>query len=480
MNKFLRDDTIVTVSTGLRDKTAIGIIRISGSLELKGLQKFLNLKKLKPRYAHFVKLTNDVDELLDEGIALYFPGPNSYTGEDVLELQVHGNPVQLERIKKYIVNRFGYNNAFPGEFTYRAYKNKKLTISQIEGLDLILNADNVLAIDSGLSTLNGELFGKYGDLKESFLNLNAALEMATDFSEDIGEEEASSRLLEHINVFSEKLTELYKGCEGQLSSLTTPSICFFGKTNAGKSTLFNKVLNSKRSIVSDIEGTTRDYISENYYVDDYSFRLLDTAGLRVTTDEIEKAGIEKTTELMSRSFFKIYVCNPLAEDISKIDVDGYDCFIFTHNDRSGFERAVNTFGHLFKDVCCFSSSESGPIEPLFNTGGGPIEPLLKNKSGPIGPKTNNSFIGPIGPLNREIWSKFSESKASIKVDIPRQRELICSIYETWITLDDSEISDLGILSMKIQEVSYKLDDLIGALAPDTVLNHIFNNFCIGK
>ena len=190
MNFYTDDKTIIACSTGTQSNTAIAVIRLSGFKNLPDLQKFFSfdLKKTDNRKSH---LTNIIfkDKIYDNGLLVFFPEGQSYTGENVLELSVHGNQLNIQRILNLFINEGGLRSAHPGEFTYRALKNKKLSLSQVEGLDMLLNANSSLMLSQGLDILQGDLHAQYLALYDSFLKLKAAVEISIDFSEDVGAEE---------------------------------------------------------------------------------------------------------------------------------------------------------------------------------------------------------------------------------------------------------------------------------------------------
>ncbi len=407
---------------------------------------------------------------------------------------MHGNQLNVQRVLSLFTQNLNFRLAHPGEFTYRALKNKKISLSEVEGLDLFLNATSNLLLDQGQSLMQGKLKEYYQALHASFISLKASVELSIDFAEDVGPEEIKNNINDKLNEFSNIVNKLYHKTQLNIASLITPEIILVGHTNAGKSSLFNAILKDNRSIVSSIAGTTRDYITENIFYDQIHFKLMDTAGLRNNSnDEIEKEGIKRTHNLVKNAFYKILVINPYEWDQKAVPIGEmeFDSLVITHADVADFTEVFSKiknrlpkYNELFVVSLKNTTNEItfyGPIGPGAKYG--PIGPQeLSKKSGPIGPKTKSGPIGPQNLILNQIVFKFQEVTADEPILIQRHAAVIKLLKNN---LDDfsqllSKESDVGIISNEINMIGHNIHELIGIVTPDEVLNSIFKNFCIGK
>lgn len=511
---------IIACSSGGDKNTAIAIIRLSGLEDLNSFQQFFsfNLKKVRTRFNHLSYLFDEDGKRIDHILFSFYKAPNSYTGENLLELAVHGNVLNIQRVIDLFTNNFNFTVAKGGEFTLRALRNKKLTLSQVEGLDLLLNAQSYQVLEKGLDTIHGQLFDSYFELRNKFIRLKSAVELSIDFLDDIGEENSAREFKNAFEAFKNDVDSLYLRTRGRNSDLISPTLVLAGKTNAGKSTLFNKLLKNSRSIVSDIEGTTRDYVSESVLYKGINFNLVDTAGIRSTTDKIEKEGIVRSLSMISSASFSVYVLNPFnftPEDLQFLEDIKFDLLVITHSDCDGFSeklKAISKRPNSSKTMIIDYSSESGSIGPEKNGPmgaglGGSIGPkktgpmgaglggsIGPKKSGPmgadlggsIGPKNNGpmgaDLHGPIGAIFDEFYFKYNNLAESSPILIERHRDVIKRLSEKvgYFKQNIFSSSDIAIISSEINMLGDVCDELIGIVSPDEVLNTIFSNFCIGK
>ena len=513
----LRITPIIACATGIgKTKSALAIIRVSGFKNFEKLQPCFdcNLSKLRPQRAVLSDITAK-DHVLDRGIITFFKAPNSYTGENLLEISVHGNPLNVKRIIKHLADHAELDFALPGEFTFRAYKNGKLSLSQVEGLDLFLRAESGLMLDQGIQLLQGELHKKYMDLWNSFLNLKTAVELSIDFLEDVGEENAKIRLFESLHSLKSQVEILYQRTRGNIVPLLAPNVVLVGKTNAGKSTLFNAILGFNRSIISEEEGTTRDFITEYVEYKDVNYLFVDTAGLRETFHPVEKEGIRRSVEILKRAFFKILVINPFDwthDDLAQTKEEMFDLLVFTRADKSNFKRPALSDLPKFKDSLTLSLKTDG-LSTSIETDriGGSIG--ADEIGGSIGADEIGGSIGAdeiggsIGAdeiggsmgadeiggsmgaeLGREkileiISSKYLSLCSGNPVLVERHRQVIEKLQiliQEFSNMIDKNEQDIGIISSELSRIESSIQKLIGVITPEQVLENIFKNFCIGK
>jgi len=472
---------IIAKSTG-EGSAALAVIRISGFKNFSVFNSSFskNLEQVKPRVATLVSIHHK-DKLLDEVVATFFKEPHSYTGENIVELSVHGNPINVDRLIEFFCVHFSCRLAQPGEFTYRALKNKKMDLSQVESLDMLLTSKSLQGVELGLKGLNGTIHSCYLTLREEFIKLRILVELLIDFSEDVGEVETQEKAQAQFSHLKKLVDNLHSRVTYQTRSLLSPSIVLFGTPNSGKSTFFNFLLGHERSIVSSEAGTTRDYVSEFLQIDHRHFNLIDTAGVRESQNAIEKQGIERSFVQYKDAFYKVAVINPLDYDdhfLGLLNTHSVDCFIITHFDKfCGSSLSKSSFLDFISKQNKPLYLSSGPIEP--QSFFGPIEPLFL--AGPIEPLSNSGPIEPLSNFFALISKKLDSALTADPILVPRQQAAIKAISES-INRIEMEVlySDILVLTNEINILGSKIESLVGLVSADDVLNNLFSNFCIGK
>ena len=312
-------ETIVAQATA-PGRGGIGILRVSGPKAVEVAQAVLG-KCPKPRMADYLPFKDADGTVLDQGIALYFKSPNSFTGEDVLELQGHGGQVVLDLLLKRILQLDGVRLARPGEFSEQAFLNDKLDLAQAEAIADLIDATSEQAARSALKSLQGEFSNKVNQLVDSVIYLRTYVEASIDFPDEeidfLADGKIEAKLREIITQLDLVRSEAKQGSilrEGM-------RVVIAGRPNAGKSSLLNALAGREAAIVTDIAGTTRDVLREHIHIDGMPLHIIDTAGLREATDEVERIGISRAwteIEQADRIILMLDSSDPDSQNIEKV------------------------------------------------------------------------------------------------------------------------------------------------------------------
>ncbi|WP_204086406.1 tRNA uridine-5-carboxymethylaminomethyl(34) synthesis GTPase MnmE [Candidatus Karelsulcia muelleri] len=445
------NDTITAIATP-PGVGAIAVIRISGPLSFNIIDIIFQpkIKNIKSRriYLGYIYSKNT---LLDKVLINIFKSPNSYTGEDIIEISCHGSIYIQNKILDLIINN-GARLATRGEFTFRAFKNGKLDLYQVESLLELFDSENELDHNLALNNLRGEVSRIIKTLRKKILNLNTIIEFWIDFSEeDIKKKNILDfkKLLVNIrNHIKDLITSFKLG----LVFKKGIAIAIIGKPNVGKSTLFNVLLKYDRSIVSNKSGTTINYIEENIYIDGIKYRLIDNAGIKKNTlNKLELKGIKKTLENIKKSEIIMYLTNKI---------------------NPKYRHIQRYYKDLFKKEIIFIINKCDLLKTKLKRQDSPI--LISAKYG----------IGIKDLLNKlkSISERFR--KNNNKTIIPNRRhyeELKKALFKLNQIKDNIKIGiEPEILSLILKEANYSLEKIIGTITNEEILFHIFDRFCIGK
>lgn len=446
--------TIVATSTP-RGYGGTALIRLSGPKALSIANKLLvSDKKLSPRKAVFGTLFDD-NGMIDTAVVTFFNGPKSYTGEDIVEISVHGNPFICNLVVS-ACQKHGAVSAGPGEFTQRAFLNGKMDLSQAEGVADIIYSSSRASLSASLKLLQGALGTEITKIKIKLIDLITILELEMDFREDeidlLSERDILGKISDII-MSIDQLIKTYNFGKIIQEGIRCPII---GAPNSGKSSLFNALLQEERVIVSSMPGTTRDYIEETIRIGNYQMRLMDTAGLRDTDEEIEIRGIQKTKQLMRESDILLYVIDlssPLQETpaLSQSEVKK-TYFLLNKAD-------IAPTAHIKRIISTLSNRPYFICSALSHTGIHEIVSAIVDEIENISPK-NTAII-----ITRE------RHKEVLLHAIKNLKRSIISIRRG----DAPEIA-----SIDLREALGQIDIILGKTDNDDILNNIFKNFCVGK
>ncbi len=359
------NDTICALGTA--PGGALGIIRISGAQALEILSRIFtkNLTTAQPNtihYGHIVEnLAIQFPQVIDEVLVSVFRAPHSYTGEDSAEISCHGSRYILNKILELLIQN-GCRMAEPGEFTQRAYLNGKMDLSQAEAVADLIASSNHATHQIAMSQLRGHFSSQLAQLREQLLKLTSLLELELDFSDHEDLEFADrSELKELTKTINNHITRLAHSFETGKAIKQGIPVAIIGKTNVGKSTLLNRLLHEDRAIVSDIHGTTRDTIEDTMELQGVTFRFIDTAGIRQTTDEVEQIGIERTYQAIQKARIVLWIIDnqPSTEETNDI---------LQHIENKKLIIVNNKIDKLNNNGCNLLNSPTVHISAKFGTG----------------------------------------------------------------------------------------------------------------
>ncbi|MEX1221222.1 MAG: tRNA uridine-5-carboxymethylaminomethyl(34) synthesis GTPase MnmE [Idiomarina sp.] len=291
MSTEFTNDTIVAQATP-PGRGGVGIVRVSGPAAVQVAEQLLGHCPV-PRKAEYLPFKDQQGALLDEGIALYFPGPNSFTGEDVLELQGHGGPVLIDMIVRSVLDIPGIRPARPGEFSERAFLNDKLDLTQAEAIADLIDTTSEQAAKAALQSLKGEFSHRVDQLVDAVIQLRMYVEAAIDFPDEEIDFLSDGKVAGDLESVIDRLHDIHVQAKQGSLLREGMQVVIAGRPNAGKSSLLNALAGRESAIVTAIAGTTRDVLREHIQIDGMPLHIIDTAGLRESPDEVEQIGIQR-------------------------------------------------------------------------------------------------------------------------------------------------------------------------------------------
>lgn len=438
----IRRDTICALASGL-PPAAISVIRVSGPAVIDITERRLSVTKLKPRHATLVELHSGDGDLIDSGLATFMPGPASYTGEDTLEITLHGGRMITELALKSIMSA-GARLAEPGEFTRRAFEAGKLDLTRAEAVADLIDAESEAQLGQALKQMDGALETLYSGWREDLTEALALLEASIDFpDEEDAPERVDAPVREKLGVLKSDLIQAL--ADGNITERIRDGfkVAILGKPNAGKSTLLNQLAKREAAIVTDIPGTTRDVVEVRLSMGGYLVWVSDTAGLRETQDVVEAEGVRRALKAAEDSDIRIWLYDA-RESFQSDQVRPGDLVISNKSDLVDPESVSReTLSITAKDGSGIDRVEAAIIERLGS--------LTQNVSAPI-------------------------------ITRARHRQGI----ERALSHLDSALAHLesGIgaefVSEDVRLASRELGTLTGHVDPESVLGAVFSSFCIGK
>ncbi|WP_337056094.1 tRNA uridine-5-carboxymethylaminomethyl(34) synthesis GTPase MnmE [Pseudomonas sp. USHLN015] len=450
-------ETIAAVATA-QGRGGVGIVRVSGP-QASHIAQAVAGRQLKPRYAHYGPFHDASGATLDEGLALYFPGPNSFTGEDVLELQGHGGPVVLDLLLRRCLE-LGARQARPGEFSERAFLNDKLDLAQAEAIADLIEASSEQAARNALRSLQGEFSRRVHALTEKLIQLRIYVEAAIDFPEEEIDFLADGHVLGLLDGVRENLSTVLREA-GQGALLREGmTVVIAGRPNAGKSSLLNALAGREAAIVTDIAGTTRDVLREHIHIDGMPLHVVDTAGLRDTDDHVEKIGVERALRAIAEADRVLLVVDATSAE-SADPFALWPEFLDSRPDPAKVTLIRNK-ADLSGDTIDLQSSADGHVTlSLSARSGDGLELLREHLKACMG-------------YEQTAESSFSARRRHLEA----LRQASAHLEHGRNQLTAAGAGEL--LAEDLRHAQQSLGEITGAFSSDDLLGRIFSSFCIGK
>ena len=441
-------ETICAIASAI-GQSGIGIVRVSGPLA-KSISKNILQADLKPRYAYYGAFY-DQNNVIDKGVALFFPGPNSYTGEDVVEFQGHGGTSVLRKILEITMSS-GVRLAEPGEFSKRAFLNGKMDLIQAEAIQDLIQSNSEESALSAVRSLTGEFSIKINQVLSELISLRVFIEATIDFSDEEIDFIESHEVSNKLHTLKESLLDIQQTATQGAILRDGIHVAIAGKPNAGKSSLLNMLTKESSAIVTDIAGTTRDVLKETIRIDGMPIHIIDTAGLHDSDDVVEQEGIRRA-----------------------------------HNEINNADIILLVFDSRDSKANLSILPDSVKNKPKI---------LVRNKIDLAGNKSSVKKVGNITEISisakngdgidtvRESLSEFAGLNSGIEgVFVARKRHL--DAIEETLEFINSASSQLNsgsseLVAEDLRQAGMKLGQITGEFSSDDLLGEIFSSFCIGK
>ena len=454
--------TIASISTA-PGIGGIGIIRMSGEKCFEILNKIFRTKNneitndIKGYNIKYGYIINENQEIIDEVLVSFFVAPKSYTMENMCEINSHGGPI-VEKIILQQCLKNGADLAEPGEFTKRAFLNGRIDLSQAESVIDLINSKTEKEAKASINQLSGGLSIKINEIKNDILEIMSDIEAAIDYPEYDIEEVTNQQALEKLNLIKQKLEKLESSFNtGKLLKEGIKTI-IIGKPNAGKSSLLNLILNEERAIVSEYAGTTRDTIEEFITIKGIPLKLIDTAGIRNTTDKIEEIGVNKAIHLVNEADLIIGIFDSSRE----LEKEDFQILKLIENKKSIIVLNKIDLDECYLDETKFKNIDNSILKISAKTGYG-IENLYNE-------------IAKMFEIN-----EIEINNCEIITNVRHRNQLRKAICSTDASIDSiKQNMPIDIISINIRDVLNCLGNITGENVTDDIINKIFSKFCLGK
>jgi len=451
------EDTICAVTTP-QGMGGVSIIRLSGPASLGVMKKifvpFAKTKTFKPRYMYFGKV--QFDDFCDDALCVYFEGPNSYTGEDVVEINLHGGYYLTNEVLSRIIDMPDVRMAEPGEFSKRAVLNGKMDISKAEGIIDIINAGSMAEVRASSNQIVGKLNARVQDIQSLLTDLICEIDVAIDYPDQdieyIGADDINSRL----SVIIQKIQGLLDTSSTGMQIKSGVGVALVGVPNVGKSSLLNALLGYDRAIVTSIAGTTRDTINETYEFGGVKFNLVDTAGLHSTEDEIEKIGIKRTYDAINDAdvVLQLIDCTqPLDKQFDTNIKNNNILYVINKQDLLNDTNLKQLKEYTQKHNINIDMQISAKNKENINN----LKQLIFDKT-----------------INKEMLSR------DVLITNIRHKQLLKFALDELNKALEQNNTTLDCIALLLKDAWQNLGQITGEYTDDTILDRLFSKFCLGK
>lgn len=457
---YQQHNTIVAIATAA-GAGGVGIIRLSGKDALAiGMKICQRPSRFIPRKAHFHRFYSAQNELLDEGIVLFFPGPHSFTGEDVVELQGHGGPVLLDQLVKTCIE-LGATQAGPGEFSYRAFMNDRMDLTQAEAIADLIDASTVSAAKAAVNSLTGAFSDRVNAQVEELIQLRMYVEAAIDFPDEEIDFLTDGHIQQRLHTLIATTREVLQVAQQGRLLREGITVVIAGRPNAGKSSLLNLLAGEEVAIVTNIPGTTRDVLRETIHIDGMPIKIIDTAGLRESPDAVEQEGIKRAWAEIEKADHILHMIDSSQVEKSQLQ---HPEALFPRGEQSLIALNV-PITHVWN-----KADLSGLPTGIINVN----DISLSVATGEGVDELKQHIKRAVGYQSEQQEGAFSARRRHVTA-----LEACLNALENGA--EQLQAHQAGeLLAEDLRAAQQALEDITGAFSADDLLGRIFGSFCIGK